>query len=728
MKLFKRLILLLVLCLLCVGPASAQQLSFALQTVFGEMTISVVTLEDEDTGEEANWLFLPSFANMETLFPQREMAEDGVWLVEDETGETLHVMQSQNLRALFLFSDDPENEGRDFIENCERHVNETTGRMALIGTDGRVDHADDLRQLRGRGNSTWYNVKKPYQFKLENRADLLNTGDRDEMNRTWVLLAEAWDQTLLHNKIALDLALELGMEEASHSEHVDLYYDGEYRGVYLLAEKVEIGTGRVDERDYGKLIEAWNEKIGQYDLDSLPAAQGQNRFGCEIHYVQSLAETNDPSAGAYLLEMEWAGTRSDRSWFKLGDGSIMGVKNPDSASERMVAYVSEKLEEARLALAAGEPMEKYFDVDSFVRASLLYELSYSDSGFHYSSSYFVLPAGESVFRAGPVWDFDLTWRYYRNGVNDHGVGIKDASGWMTEFYEDETFFAQFQQVYGEELYPLIMDVLLGGGEGKHLRSLDAYAEHIEAAAAMNDRIWPQQQYIRGIYAPDWHGEIELLRDFIAERSAWLHSVTVENSEHASFSVRARHAHVEDELVFQPLPWSSAQVESYSHMEVSEADEENYAVWYAEAFVKDAPTDGVCINGTLLQGERQDDGTLRIAFTFEDPSYRPVDYYGDDIGLVYDYDTYVQNYPWVLEEVGDDPEAVMEYFCDEGMYEGHVANAFFDPSWILLSNPNLADLFGEDWQLYYWEFLAYGRDDGWLYAAEDHFRPEVQDAL
>ena len=674
-----------------------------------------------------NWLFLPAFVDVDAMFPEKEDL-GGAWQTQDENGDMLFVMQSQNLRSLFLTSDDPENEGRAFIENCERHVNETTGHMALISTDGLVDHSDDLRQLRGRGNSTWYNEKKPYQFKLEDRADLLRTGNPDEKNRTWVLLAEAWDQTLLRNKLSLDLALEMGMEEASHSEHVDLYYDGEYRGVYLLAEKVEVGRGRVDEMDYGKLIEAWTEEVGQYDLDSLEAAQGQNRFGHEIHFVNGLAETEEPTAGAYLLEMEGEGTLSDRSWFRLGDESIMGVKNPDNASEKMVAYVSEKLEEARLALADGEPMAAYFDVDSFVRASLLYELSYSDSGFHYSSSYFVLPAGQSIFRAGPVWDFDLTWRYWHNGINDHGVGIKDASGWMTEFYEDEGFFAQLQQVYAEECYPMIRDILLGEKQGTYLQPLDEYAAHIEAAAAMNDMLWPQQQYIRSIYAADWYSEVELLRRFIEERSAWLHSVIVENAETDSLTVRALHGHVEDELIFQTLPWCDAQVEEYWHEQVSEADEENYAVWYAEAVLQNAEQEEVCVNGTLLSGERQEDGSLRIAFTFEDPSYRPVDYYGDDIGLVYDYDTYVQNHPWLLDEYGDDPEAVMEYFCDEGMYEGHVANAFFNPSWILLCNPDLGDMFGEDWQLYYWDFISYGHDEGWLYATDDGFRPEVQDAL
>ena len=39
---------------------------------------------------------------------------------------------------------------------------------------------------------------------------------------------------------------------------VNLYYDGEYRGCYLLSEKVEVGSGRVDITDLEELNEEAN--------------------------------------------------------------------------------------------------------------------------------------------------------------------------------------------------------------------------------------------------------------------------------------------------------------------------------------------------------------------------------------------------------------------------------------------------------------------------------------
>ena len=277
----KRLVCLLIFCLcLCTGlSACAEELEAQELRVVTESSVTVQIplhgAEAEIRAKEINgetWLFLPAFADMQGLYPGAyETDEEGVWY-DDASG--MYLMQSENLRTLFLFSDDPVNQGRAYIEGSLRHETYTTAAMALVDTDGYVSHAGDIRKLRGRGNGTWKDSRprRPYQFKLEERADLLDIG---QSARTWVLLADITDGTFLHNRIALDLALELGMEETSHSEHVDLYYDGEYRGLYLLAEKVEIGASRVDERDYDELLETWNDKVGQRDLNILAQKNGR---------------------------------------------------------------------------------------------------------------------------------------------------------------------------------------------------------------------------------------------------------------------------------------------------------------------------------------------------------------------------------------------------------------------------------------------------------------------
>lgn len=723
--------LLLITLLFCAAEACAETRGFSLPVQRGSIEIHTTILSED---EEAEWLFLPSFADLFSLFPDaEETEEEGVW---ESNG--LFIMQSANLRTLFLFSDDPVERGRAFIDASPHHRDETTGSMMLVNTEGTVDHLDRLRSLRGRGNSTWEQPKSPYQFKLESRADLLKTGAPSEMNRTWVLLADVYDPSLLRNRISLDMALELGISEASHSEHVDLYYDGEYRGTYLLAEKVELREGRIEEDGYQEIIDEWNKFAGIVNTDLLPSGQDTNRFGCDYHYVEGIPDTGIPTLGAYLLEMEGGNTLSDRSWFTLPDGSIIGCKNPDIASQSMMRYISERLTEARMTLAAGgvnpetgRTIEDDFDVDAFARAALLYELCYSDSGYRFSSSYFVLPAGETRFRPGSVWDFDLTWRYHRLGDNERGVGLKDQSGWLPDFYSVPAFREAVKRIYENEFCPIVEDIFLGEQQGRYLKPLSAYAEELRSAQRMNYKRWGQYEYIRCLYSTTFDGEVDLLRRFASERQEWLYDIFVTRSAEDTIhlTMLSYYAHAGDEPLIVPLPWQQAEILAAFSEEISEATEDEYAVYQTEILLTTQTPDPVFVlNGTPLNAEVQEDGSYRLLFTFEDISYRPVDYYDQDVGLVYDFDTYCRNYPHIAEALDYDPEAIMNYFFDEGIYEGQMGNAYFWPFLIRMNNGYLNEILGEDWDQYYWMFLEYGYYEGWQLATAAGFHPIVKDSL
>ncbi len=61
---------------------------------------------------------------------------------------------------------------------------------------------------------------------------------------------------MMRNQLAFHLADQLGMPYVPDSAYVDLWINGDYRGTYLVCEKVEIGSSRVDlkrsqRRSYG---------------------------------------------------------------------------------------------------------------------------------------------------------------------------------------------------------------------------------------------------------------------------------------------------------------------------------------------------------------------------------------------------------------------------------------------------------------------------------------------
>lgn len=65
-------------------------------------------------------------------------------------------------------------------------------------------------------------------------------------HRTWVPLANHADPLLMRNRLTYDLAADFGLAYSPESRFVDLVVNGEYLGNYLLGEKIEVGTNRVD--------------------------------------------------------------------------------------------------------------------------------------------------------------------------------------------------------------------------------------------------------------------------------------------------------------------------------------------------------------------------------------------------------------------------------------------------------------------------------------------------
>lgn len=737
-KFFRPTVCLLLLCLLLFSCAQAEELTAFIPVRGGTVGIRASVIDDE------YWFFLPSGTDIAriavtsqdgSVIPHANALSEESGVFSAVCGDlTLHFMRSENIRSLFLISSDPENEGREYIDGSELHSTFTTGSLLMVDEDSSVSHAEKIRKLRGRGNGTWGWQKKPYQIKLDDRVDLLDTGDPAEKARTWVLLALATDSTYLHDRITFDLAKELGDKTVSRSEHINLYYDGEYRGLYLLCEKTEIGAGRIDEMDYDNIIESLFEHSGRSDLETLPFSQAENAYGNTFHFTENLVEPRDPASGAFLLEMESHRTLTDPCYFTISNESTFASKNPEKASEAMMRYVSERLEEAWRTVENGgvnpdnqRTLADDFDVEAFARSIALSELSGNLDSYIYSSTCFILPAGEQRFSPGPPWDYDLAYRYRSDG----NTGLRVRIGWVPSFMGCADMRKAIQDLCTEKLIPTVNDVLLGEQQGVCLRPIDDYAAEINAARLMNEKIWHTQQDSRLVYAASFEEEIALLKQYLAERSEWFFGLVAEwdtGSQSVEIWADAAYANVDNDVSIGVYPWSGMEISSCEWMQLTEATEEEYAVYQMDLVLSvldsysfSAPA--ITVNGAPVEAVEVDDGTYSVSFTFEDPSYRPVDAYGEDIGMIYDYDVYVRLYPEVAEMCDYDPELVLDYFLDEGMYEGHQGNAFFSPSDMLIANPYLEEFLGVDWWLYYQEYLAYGYSE-WMLPVNARFSLNV----
>lgn len=425
-------------------------------------------------------------------------ADDGLYtltvLINGKAAGTVCVAQSENLSTLYITSDDPSAQGRDFVDASKSNI--ATAQMLLVDKDGKAVYDGALTQLKARGNTTFTVAeKKSYQIKLGKKSDLVACGEKV---KTWTLLAGYNDATLLHDKLFKDLAASLGMPYTAASDWVDLYYDGVYRGTYLVSEKNAVNKTGVDITDMEDAYAGVNAGYGS----NMTTATAENRYGQTYRYTTGLTEPANITGG-YLLELngtKLSGTPEPKydeaSGFITGKGSAMNVKSPEWCGKDAMAYISEYYQEFEDAVYAqdadgnytgynaqtGKYYYEYCDLTSLVQAYLLQSLSGNSDAF-YSSLFFYKDA-DGLMYAGPVWDMEMTcgsgWNGYIGPDNDFINGrylvtallkIPGFRAAVSNYYHD-TFLAQAQQLVGDD--------------GKVMTS----AARLSASAAMNYRQWP----------------------------------------------------------------------------------------------------------------------------------------------------------------------------------------------------------------------------------------------
>ncbi len=240
--------------------------------------------------------------------------------------------------------------------------------MSIFNTGDRPSLTNAPIQIRGRGNNTWTYEKKSYKIKLDQKENLL--GCAKGKGKTWVLLANMCDQSLLRNQTCLTMghALENIIYEP-HCFPVEVYLNGDYHGCYLLCEEINVDDDRVaiDEdvesgTDIGYLVE-----LSVY-------AVGDNIFYC---YDKPYQVRSDLSADKKLAKKQYD-------------------------------FIADYFIQCMDAISDGDEADvrSLVDVDSFVDAYILEEVAKNlDMGW---DSFYLTKDKGGKLRLGPCWDFDLT--------------------------------------------------------------------------------------------------------------------------------------------------------------------------------------------------------------------------------------------------------------------------------------------------------------------------------
>lgn len=315
------------------------------------------------------------------------------------------------------------------------------GKIAVYNEDGDKEHSGDLDQIKGRGNATWENIKKPYNIKTAKKASLFGM----KKSKKWSLLANYNENTKMRNAMVLGAGADSGLAYTPEYYPVSLFINGNYMGAYLLTSRVEADENRVDVEDLDDVNEdICIDKYGEdVDMDTISRGGNIGTWGglLEGHYKYvDIPETEDSTTvGGYIVELELANRYfGEVSGFVTSRSQPATMKSPEYASKAQMEFIFDYFQRFEDAVFAnngknskGEHYTDLADLTSLVKYYLVSEwASNMDSGL--TSTYFYLDSSkDGKLYAGPLWDYDIALG--NNGIIRYGLDYKNPEIWTVRY-------------------------------------------------------------------------------------------------------------------------------------------------------------------------------------------------------------------------------------------------------------------------------------------------------
>lgn len=302
----------------------------------------------------------------------------------------------------------------------------------LISDDYEELKIDEI-SIKGRGNSSWSQPKKPYTIKLDKKNSVLGMAK----SKKWVLIANYSDKSLLRNDFASFLGNEVytNMNWNPSFKAVELILNGEYKGSYLIGEQIKIEEKRVNIQNVADTVLGKGEDLN----------------------ADGIVDEKD---GGFIFEVNTS--RMDESYnYRTTHGIGMSLKDPDvedfaENENKIEQYMADIIHTAEDVLYSVEWLDeengykKYIDTDSFIDWYFVNEITKNNDACWFSSVYFYYDPKNCKLYMGPDWDFDISCGNidYNGCDNYEGFWIKN-SGWHKRLFEDPEFTEKVKKRWNE---------------------------------------------------------------------------------------------------------------------------------------------------------------------------------------------------------------------------------------------------------------------------------------
>lgn len=364
--------------------------------------------------------------------------------------------------------------------------------------------------IETRGNSTQDFDKKTYSLELRTNAGadssvaLMGMGKEED----WILHAMVIDKTQLRIPMSFYLARRSG-HYASDWRYVELVIDNDYRGLYIMCERLKRDNDRVD--------------IAKLDADDL---------------------AGDSVTGGYILRIDWL---DGDPGFASNYNSLSGTDpmfyqyyypKPTNIQPAQEAYIQGYMDDFEDAVFAnnytnssGLRYNDYIDVTSFVDFLLINEFSKNSDGYKLSS--YLHKDKESKggkLKAGPIWDFDQTygmsevcscsdftgWTYLQS--QPQCEDLESMPAWWDEMMQD-TLFTNHLACRWSELRagPFHLDSINDWIDDHEQFLGSALTRNFTKWQFIGQQIWYQPEPVPTTYAE----EVLDMKNWIASRLAWM---------------------------------------------------------------------------------------------------------------------------------------------------------------------------------------------------------------
>lgn len=332
-----------------------------------------------------------------------------------------------------------------------------------------------------RGSSSQELPKKPYGFTTiktdnvsNNNVSILGMPSEND----WVLNSLAFDPSLIRDVLSYDMSRKLG-NYASRTEYCEVILNGDYKGLYVLQEKIKANENRVNV-----------SKIEKTDNNSINLT------------------------GGYITKSDRANIGASPTWIIEETNFIHVLPKPENATVEQTEYIKGEFERF------GDNLYKYdlengfqtiIDVPSFVDFMLVNELTSNADAYQYSTFFHKDKGGK--LRAGPIWDLNLTFGSTFTNSSDvdqwqFSNSNKTGPWFWAGLFDNRTFPCYFSKRWNELIQPskpLNLEVLTS--------FIDNTLSYISEAIPRENEKWGTLE--------NHTTDVVNIKAFIAERISWI---------------------------------------------------------------------------------------------------------------------------------------------------------------------------------------------------------------